>query len=72
VKPAGGRLLDRTGQPTAIPVTVSERVDEPTGQRWITADVILASLAPGDYLVEVGTAAASGESRVLAAIRIVR
>lgn len=72
VKPAGGRLLDRTGQPTAIPVTVSERIDEPTGQRWITADVILASLAPGDYLVEVGTAAASGESRVLAAIRIVR
>lgn len=72
VKPAGGRLLDRTGQPTAIPVTVGERIDEPTGQRWITADVILASLAPGDYLVEVGMAAATGESRVLAAIRIVR
>ena len=37
-----------------VPVTVGERTDEATGQRWITADVTLAPLAPSDYLVEVG------------------
>ena len=26
-----------------------------SGQRWITADVALAPLAPGDYIIEIGT-----------------
>jgi hypothetical protein len=71
-KPGAGRLLDRTGQPTPVPVTVGERTDEATGQRWITADVTLAPLAPSDYLVEVATAEQSGEVRILTGIRVVR
>ena len=31
VKPAAGRLLDRTGQPLAVPVTIGERTDDATG-----------------------------------------
>jgi VWFA-related protein len=72
VKPGAGRLLDRTGQPLGIPVTVGERTDEATGQRWITADLTLAPLAPGDYLVEMGMIEKTVESRVVTGIRIVR
>jgi VWFA-related protein len=72
VKPGSGRLLDRTGQPLTVPVTVGERTDEATGQRWITADVALAPLAPADYLVEVSMVEKTGESRVVTGIRVVR
>jgi hypothetical protein len=72
VKPGTGRMLDRTGQPLAVPVTVGERTDETTGQRWITADVTLAPLAPGDYIIELGTTEKTGEVRVVSGIRIVR
>ena len=50
VKPGSGRLLDRAGQPLQVPVTVGERADAETNQRWLTADVSLAPLAPSDYL----------------------
>ena len=70
--PGEGRLLDREGQPTSVPVTVGERTDAQTGQRWITADVTLAPLAPGDYAVEVGITARGGGQRLVAAIRVVR
>src|SRR4029078_11668577 len=46
-----GALLDRTGKPTVVPVTVGERADAATGQRWLTADVTLAPLGPGDFVV---------------------
>jgi VWFA-related protein len=71
-KPAAGRLLDREGRPLALPVTTGERVEETTGRRWMTADVTLAPLAPGDYAVEVGTLRAATELRVVVAIRVVR
>jgi hypothetical protein len=62
-----GRLLDRTGKPMpAIPVTVSTRTDG-DGTKWATAELLLAPLAPGDYVVEV----VAGDTRTLAAIRIV-
>ena len=51
--PATGRVLDRGGTATQITVVVSERTDEATGQRWIAADLNLAALSPGDYVVEV-------------------
>jgi hypothetical protein len=70
-KIGAARLLDRAGQALAVPVT-GERTDESSGQRWITADVVLAPLAPGDYAVEVGATEATGESRVVTAIRIVK
>jgi VWFA-related protein len=72
VKPGSGRLLDRAGQALTVPVTVGERIDEATGQHWIIADVTLAPLAPADYVIEIGTIEKTGESRVVAGIRVVR
>jgi VWFA-related protein len=72
VKPGTGRLLDRAGQALTIPVTIGERMDEATGQHWIAADVTLAPLAPADYFIEIGTIDKTGESRVIAGIRVVR
>ena len=72
VKPGAGRLLDRAGQPLQLPVTVGERTDDATGQRWITADVVLAPLAGGDYAVEVELTGPTKSQRVISAIRVVR
>ena len=61
------RLLDKTGKPmAAIPVTAATRTDG-DGAKWATAELLLAPLAPGDYIVEV----VAGETRTLAAFRIV-
>ena len=65
------RLLNRTGQVLAIPVTSGERTDAPTGQRWLTADITLAALAMGDYAIELGIVKPAGEQRVISAFRIV-
>jgi VWFA-related protein len=61
-----GRLLDRTGNALAIPVTATIR-DDADGSRWQTAEVSLAPLAPGDYLIEL----TSGSDRMLEAFRII-
>ena len=50
-----GVLLDRNGTKTVVPVTAGERTDAATGQRWLTADITLAPLGPGDYVVELTT-----------------
>ena len=71
-KPKAGRVLDRGGVATPLPVAVGERTDEGTGQRWITADVTLAALSPADYVIELVIAKEAGEDRVLAPIRVVR
>jgi VWFA-related protein len=70
-KPGVGRVLDRTGQPMQLPVATAERVDQASGQRWVTADVTLAALAPGDYAVEIAVQGAT-EDRTLVAIRVTR
>ena len=72
VSPGSGRLLDRTGQALAVPVTLGERTDDATGQRWITADLTLAPLAPADYAIEIGVVEKTLESRILTGIRITR
>jgi len=56
------RLLDRSGRPLAVPVVAGLREDA-DGSKWQTAQLSLAPLAPGDYIVEVGS--------TLAAFRIV-
>jgi hypothetical protein len=71
-KPGSGRVLDRGGLATQIPVVVSERTDEGTGQRWITADVSLAALSPGDYVVEVVIVRETGDARTMTPIRVGR
>ncbi len=76
VKAGGGRLLDRVGQPLEVPVTVSERTDDATGQHWVTADVTLGPLAQGDYGIEIALRPSSGQAlgaeRVITAIRVTR
>jgi VWFA-related protein len=72
VTPGAARLLDKMGQPLAIPVTVTERTDADGGQRWLTADVTLAPLAPGDYAIELSATVAGAEQRVVTAIRVGR
>jgi hypothetical protein len=63
------RLLDRTGAPLPVPVNVTER--ESNGRQVVAADLNLAPLSAGDYLIEltVGSGAAT-ETRLLA-IRVV-
>jgi hypothetical protein len=60
------RLLDRAGTPMAIPVSATVR-DDPDSSRWQSAEVALAPLAPGDYVVEI----VAGTSRTLVAFRVV-
>ena len=61
------RLLDRAGKPLNVPVsTVLETASD--GTRWMTAQVAIAPLAVGDYVLELS----DGTSRTLAAFRVVR
>jgi hypothetical protein len=64
--PVTARLLDRTGKTLAVPVTAAVR-DDADGSRWVTAQLALAPLAPGDYVIEL----ASGDKRMISAIRVV-
>jgi VWFA-related protein len=89
--PAGGsatlsaRLLDRSGKLLSVPLTTAVR-DDADGSRWQTAQLALAPLAVGDYVIELitgaGKAGGAGEAgrgggagmetkRTLVAFRIV-
>jgi VWFA-related protein len=48
-----GRLLTREGQATPLLVTYSSRSDETTKQQFAVADVTLAPLAAGEYVLEL-------------------
>jgi len=65
-----GAVLDRTGTKTVVPVVTGERTDAATGQRWLTADVTLAPLGPGDYVVELSIARGSETQKSLVAVRV--
>ncbi len=65
-----GALLDRNGTKTAVPVVAGERTDAATGQRWLTADITLAPLGPGDYVVELTSTVGSQQNKSLLAIRV--
>jgi hypothetical protein len=71
-KPGAARLLDRAANPLNVPVGIGERTDSETGQRWLTADMTLAALGGGDYVVELGIKRTAGDRRVLIAIRVTR
>jgi len=73
--PAGGpvwsgAVLDRNGNKTAVPVATAERTDAAGGQRWLTADITLAPLAAGDYVVELTVTQGSEQKKTLVAIRV--
>lgn len=71
-KPAAGRIIDRNAQPLSVPVAMGERTDAAAGQRWLTADVTLASLAMGDYVVELTFEAGGAPQQTVTAIRVAR
>jgi VWFA-related protein len=62
----GARLLDRTGKPLAVPVAAATRTDA-DGARWATGELLLAPLAPADYVVEISVTG----TRTMAAFRVV-
>jgi hypothetical protein len=69
---AGGfftRILDRKGQELPIPATTTQR--EEGGLRMASAEIALAPLAFGDYLIEVSVRRGDRQEKILTAIRIV-
>jgi VWFA-related protein len=65
-----GAILDRNGARTQVPVVASERTDASTGQRWLVADITLAPLGAGDYVVELSVAAGTQQKKTLVGIRV--
>jgi VWFA-related protein len=65
-----GALLDRNGNKTPVPVTAGERTDAATGQRWLTADITLAPLGAGDYVVELTVTQGTEQKKTLVGIRV--
>jgi VWFA-related protein len=66
----GARLLSRRGDALAIPITLTERQD---GDRLVlAADLALAPLVDGDYVIELTGGAAGEKAQKLLAIRVVR
>ena len=63
--PGSGRLLNRAGHPLPIPVETAVRQDA-GGLSWRMAQVSLAPLAAGDYLIRITTSAETA----MAAIRV--
>lgn len=63
-------LLDRHGTRTIVPVAAGERTDAASGQRWLIADLTLAPLGPGDYVVELSTAKGSTTHKTLVGFRV--
>ena len=59
------QLLNRSGQAMPIPVTTAIRED-PDGSRWRTAQLVLAPLGVGDYVIELS----AGTEKTLTAFRV--
>jgi VWFA-related protein len=66
-EPATARLIDRSGQPMAVPVQVTERTDASGAFRWVVVDLALAPFGPADYAIEV----TQGQAKQLTAFRVV-
>ncbi len=65
------RLLNRVGQPMAVPVSLAERLDESLQLRVSLAEVVLAPLAPGEYIVEVSATKGATTSTVNYGFRVI-
>jgi hypothetical protein len=64
------RLLSRTGQPLAVPVGVTER--ETDGRRVVAADLNLAPLSAGEYVIELTVGRAGTAEVKLVAFRVLQ
>jgi hypothetical protein len=51
---------------------MAERTDDQNGQHWMTADITLAALGAGDYVVEVTVGPTEAQQKVMTAIRVTR
>lgn len=71
-KLGSGRVLDKNGQASSVPVVISERTDATSGQRWLIGDITLAPLGAGDYVVELSATSGATEKKVMTAIRVTR
>src|SRR4029077_16881359 len=67
---ATARLLDRTGNALAVPVVPTVRTDA-DGTRWISAPLVLAPLAVGDYVIEVSAGEGGDTTKTLLAFRVI-
>jgi VWFA-related protein len=65
-----GRLMAADGKPLNIPVTVTERIEGPL--KWISAEIALAPLGMGDYVVQMDVEEPAGTRQALTAIRVTR
>jgi VWFA-related protein len=64
-------VLDRNGKTLPLPVESTRRDDPEPSLHWVSADVSLAPLAPGDYLVRTTVQQGSETSESLTAVRVV-
>ncbi|MGE0815719.1 MAG: VWA domain-containing protein [Vicinamibacterales bacterium] len=64
-------LLNRLGQAVEIPVKIAERLDEASHARTAVAEVTLAPLAAGEYVLAVGATRGSTTEHAHYAIRVV-
>jgi hypothetical protein len=65
---ATGRLLDRKGQPLQVPVAVTTR--QAGSSSFVVADVTLAPLSIGEYLIEVTATSGAAREKEMVAIRV--
>jgi VWFA-related protein len=68
---ASARLLGRDGQPLNLNVVVSERTDDASKQRLAVADLTLAPLAQGEYVLELAVTQGERKESAAFAFRIV-
>jgi VWFA-related protein len=64
------RLLGRNGQPLAVPVNLTER--QTNGRNMLAADVTLAPLTEGDYVIDVTAGSGADVEQRRVAIRVIR
>jgi VWFA-related protein len=64
------RLLNRLGQPLPVPITLTEY--QADGRTLLAADLLLAPLAEGDYVVELSVGSAATPEQRYVAIRVTR
>ena len=62
------RLLDRKGQPLAVPITVTSQ--ETGGSKSVVADLNLAPLSIGEYIIELTAKGEGAAEQKLVAIRV--
>jgi hypothetical protein len=62
-------LLDRSGKPLPLPVTAS--IVDKDFVRWARAELVLAPLAPGDYLLRLASKRGDELIVTLAPFRII-